>query len=43
MFNDIAFWLYIYSQQKEADACIHSKNPKLAMAPHENGHMFLLA
>ncbi len=32
--------LYIYSQQKEADACIHSKNQKLAMAPHENGHMF---
>jgi hypothetical protein len=39
-FNHIAFWLYIYSQQKEVDACIHSKNQKSAMAPHENGHMF---
>jgi hypothetical protein len=41
MFNHVAFWLYIYNQQKEVDACIHSKNQKLAMAPHENGHMLL--
>jgi hypothetical protein len=39
----IGFWLHIYSQQKEADACIQSKNEKLAMYPYENGYMSFMA